>query len=188
MAGVLDVAAQHNNEQQQQQRQHRDAGDVSLGSLDGTSADGARGSGGDGGGGGAAVSAPLEPWGWRWVWGGGDTLLVQLGDVLDRGPHSLGLLVLLERLKVGPWVSEWMSLSGKMKTALFKFTQHVRGFAAGSGPCCGRRRAGVTGQPRADECAPRLQVRRPGCKQRTRSQDVRGDALLDSIRELKCLR
>lgn len=43
------------------------------------------------------------------MWGGGDTLLVQLGDVVDRGPHSLALLVLLERLKVGAWGSAWVS-------------------------------------------------------------------------------
>lgn len=34
-------------------------------------------------------------------WAGGDAVVVQLGDVLDRGPNSLALLILLEQLTVG---------------------------------------------------------------------------------------
>ena len=35
-------------------------------------------------------------------WSGGKATLVQTGDLLDRGPNSLGLVELFERLKVDP--------------------------------------------------------------------------------------
>ncbi|PNG99167.1 hypothetical protein TSOC_015060, partial [Tetrabaena socialis] len=48
----------------------------------------------------AAGSPPRpETWGWEWEWAGGDSVLVQLGDVVDRGDDSLALLGLLERLR-----------------------------------------------------------------------------------------
>ena len=36
------------------------------------------------------------------AWSGGKATLVQTGDLLDRGPNSLGLVELFERLKVDP--------------------------------------------------------------------------------------
>ena len=35
------------------------------------------------------------------AWAGGDATLVQTGDMFDRGPESLAVLGLLERLKAG---------------------------------------------------------------------------------------
>lgn len=36
----------------------------------------------------------------EWHWSGGTATLVQLGDVVDRGPDSLPLLAFLKRLQV----------------------------------------------------------------------------------------
>ncbi|GLC65418.1 hypothetical protein PLESTF_000291200 [Pleodorina starrii] len=49
------------------------------------------------------AEAEAEAEAWRpsaWRWAGGDAVLVQLGDVVDRGPDSLALLGLMERLRV----------------------------------------------------------------------------------------
>ncbi|GIL99903.1 hypothetical protein Vretimale_4949 [Volvox reticuliferus] len=53
------------------------------------------------GGGCAAATGTANEWqGREWQWAGGDAVLIQLGDVVDRGPDSLALLRRVEGLKI----------------------------------------------------------------------------------------
>ena len=85
------------------------------------------------------------------LWSGGQATLVQTGDLLDRGPNSVQLVQLFERLKV-------------YTAQLAPFAHvHVRaGFdlyvVTGGGSCCWRSCTYVDGQSRNHEPSWRLQI------------------------------
>lgn len=47
-------------------------------------------------------AASVEEEAERALWAGGCSVLLQTGDLVDRGPHSLELLSLMHRLQVSP--------------------------------------------------------------------------------------